>query len=94
MNRKTTLIATDLENDDVFVWTITHNAKVDAWPSIVKAFKEYAKTPDGKKYIENNGTNCGDALFTPKKFLVKHGIHDIESANDRVIVNHNDPLLD
>ena len=93
--QKTLITALDKDNDDAYAFMVTHTTDVDAWPAVVKAFKEYAKTAEGKKYIKNNGSNCGEALFTPKQYLIKHGILSVETVtgDHHVIVNHDDSLL-
>jgi hypothetical protein len=93
--QKTLITALDNENNDAYVFMVTHTSGIIVWPNIVAAFREYAKTDEGIDYIKHNGSNCGDALFTPKQYLVKHGILSVKAIDCkyRVVVNHNDSVL-
>jgi hypothetical protein len=54
---KTLLSVTDSTGNDTFSFMVTHSHGVNAATAVIHAFNEYAKTPAGKKYIKNNGSN-------------------------------------
>jgi hypothetical protein len=73
------------------------------------AFKDWYNTRKGKKYVEENGSNWGDALQLPEKHLLDHGIVAYGAMlqteetgrfrlmdmilHDQMSVDHNESLL-
>lgn len=94
--QKTLFMAIDYDQHEAFSYIVTHNKGVRVEDAVPKAFKEYAKTDEGKSYIERNGSNWGDALFIPKQFLIKHGVLSVvvNDGHRRVTVDHNELLLE
>lgn len=98
-----------IEVQDVFVFLATHEPFEGHFlPSrMAAAFTQWASTPEGKKYVEDEGCNWGDATYIPDEFLRKHGIHKYESAEEfsgpkrtlnvaydwKVVVDHGEPLV-
>jgi hypothetical protein len=64
-----------------------HEDGVDVEEAVKEAFAEWAKTDEGKEFIDSNGTNWGDSLDIPDDILRKHGINRYEGllGGDRVV---------
>jgi hypothetical protein len=86
----------DGDNNRAWAFEITHMDNVYVREAVSNAFRDFAKTNKGKEYIKQNGTNWGDALFIPDKFLRKHGILCVKSIvmPHDITVDHNESLLD
>ena len=98
-----------LEPQSIFVFHAVHESGIrDIRLPLKTAFEEWAKTEDGKEYIEDNGTNWGDATEIPSAILAKHGIQSYENAetmnrdgsrkitivlHHRIVVDHNESLV-
>jgi hypothetical protein len=86
----------DGDNNRAWAFSIKHMGNVFVREAVSNAFRDFAKTDEGKEYIEQNGTNWGDALFIPDKYLRKHGILRVKlivMPHD-ITVDHNESLLD
>src|SRR5947209_5878644 len=95
-----------LEPKDIFIFHAIHEPGIrDIKLPLKAAFEEWSKTDDGKEYIEDNGTNWGDATEIPVEILAKHGIYGYENAESlnrngsrqiaiflrhRIVVDHNE----
>lgn len=102
MNMKTTyIIANDLDNDDAFIFMVTHHLQANDLGRAIRealgrAFANWAHTAEGEAYIKTNGTNWGDALEIPGTFLEEEGIEFIEylpTSGGRLVVDHNENLM-
>lgn len=99
-----------LEPEDIFLFQAIHEPGIPAHEIKLRlrgAFFDWSKTEEGEEYIEDNGTNWGDATEIPTKFLVKHGIYSYTNAeaihangrevkvfyHQKIIVNHNESLI-
>lgn len=98
---KTTIIKA-YDNEDkgtpqsIFIFVAVHTDEVEAEASIKSAFKDWAATPDGAEFIDEEGTNWGDALNIPQEFLEKYGVTSLEpaaTADHEIVVDHNESLV-
>lgn len=74
--------------------------------AIKGAFADWAKTSDGQDYINDNGTNWGDAMSIPDEFLRAHGVSSMDALEDysegvyvnggkfdnKIVVDHDEEL--
>ncbi len=81
-----------------------HEPGVDVKSGVRWAFRQWARTEDGRQFIESNGCNWGDALYIPGKFLPA-GIHRLGSLmaggairalryDHEMVVDHDERLVD
>lgn len=74
------IFALDRENDDAFLFTCSVSEGKDPREALQEAWREWAKTEEGKEYIERNGTNWGDSCYIPRDFLKAAGIGHYDNA--------------
>jgi hypothetical protein len=66
--------------DDAFLFTCSVLEGNSPRGTLQEAWREWAKTEEGKEYIEQNGTNWGDCLHIPREFLKAAGIGHYDNA--------------
>ena len=66
--------------DDAFLFTCSIEGDSAPREALQEAWREWAKTEEGKEYIERNGTNWGDSCYIPREFLKAAGIGHYDNA--------------
>lgn len=66
-------------DDCAWNFYMIHDKGLDIKESLSAAFQEWYATPEGRAYVEGDGTNWGDATYIPDKFLKKHGIYAFDA---------------
>lgn len=75
----TMIVAVDRDNHEAFCFYMVHDPETAIALNLAKAFQDWYHTPDGRKYVDENGTNWGDATYIPDEFLKKHGIYKYDA---------------
>ena len=76
---RTLIIAVGLEGinevGDAHLFEAVHEGDIKV--AIRQAFGEWAKTQEGRDYIDENGVNWGDALEIPDRYLKAFGVDSL-----------------
>jgi hypothetical protein len=84
------------EPQSIFVFQARAKAGTDVREAIKAAFRDWAETDAGREWIDDEGSNWGDALQIPDEFLRRHGIYSLLPDDYNIIsmvVDHNEDLL-
>jgi hypothetical protein len=93
---ETILVVVDVENSNIFLYTVQYQPGAEIKKSFQFAFKEFAKTSAGKKHIKEHGANWGKGILAiPIETLNQLGIISVKPLNDgnKIMVNYNKPIL-
>lgn len=75
----TTLIH-DIHDREAHLFFAEHRDELDVRQALRSAFRTWAQTPEGQTFIDQNGSNWGDATAIPAPFLEAQGLRAYRNA--------------